>query len=336
MNPYLLTICFLTVMSLLTSSELTRFAMHFQENEAFKYAENEKEKIQEVVALNKLDLFMQHEAPPTTIEPIEPKIIEETKKPRKKREYRRIVPSLNINLDRPPNNSRLNLYLLEHSEKLKIKKEVAYEIAARLIRILYEAAYFFEPGCEYLVLDEVLNNKNLEACTWPDDLAALTFDDPKIQRIFYLMLKGEDSTFPLLHFIEFDKNVKSRGRSLQINLFFASPLLLKAIFNNDPLTQKIIDIRERIMAEIICQEESRKNLDKENARGRRDFSQRFQEECCFAFNDYHFETEEYLKFLDFTLGESGDTLFILDETTGIFKRERLATKRKTSSHAEKN
>jgi hypothetical protein len=205
MNAFILTLSFLVLISILTTNEVKHFINASLENIFYENhihtrqkAENalEKARLEDILSSHEeidfVDIFHK-EKPPIT-----------TKKTTPKRPKRSV--SLKFNLSRPPNNSRLNLYLVFFG-----KDSWHYEIAARLIRNLYSGCPDFDslPGAEYQLLNALTAKKEkMTTLAFPDELASIDLEHENLQHLLYFMLKGgtiKERHFPsFLNFVSFD------------------------------------------------------------------------------------------------------------------------------------
>ncbi len=311
MNPLLVTLTFLTLMSILTSSELVHYKQTALGRHLFDNHQIAKQTQEELIQTALFNDFREEQNENPKPRDPNPKQ-EETPKPPKN-------PSLNVNALRPPNNSRLNFYLVLNEEK----GTFLYETAAQLMRLLYGDTQFFQtvPNPEYQILDRL--KERAEACSefvYPDELATLSLGHPELQMIFYQMLKGEHAP-SLLRFITFDtKLTREQGK---INLCFAPEEILTAIFPNERIYQRIKQLREKLWYQIFFEET-------EHARTplKAEFTAAFEQ----ILNDYQLDTKLYKGYFDFGLSKPGNILLIEEPVTGIVHREKYhpRTRRRTS------
>lgn len=312
MSPYLMTLIFLTLMSVLTSSEVIRFSQHnigdrlythFQEG----LVESENEKAQA-----DLENFRMH------IKEVSQTDVEKPKRSSRKSSNRRSR-SLGFNLSRPPNNSRLNLYLIIHRYPIA---DYLYECTARLIRSLYSEAEFFKqiPNVEYRILNKLndLKEKTVDF-NYPDELSTLDFEEEELQKIFYLMLKGAEGCPSLLNYITFDDPQKLTRTTKKVNLMFAAPCVIEALFNNPDVSEQVITLRDHLWAEIIDQETNRLQRTKDEGKNRTIFKNEFKEGLEKILPSGIKPTE----FFDLSLGKLGNILFLKDPETDFIRREKL-------------
>lgn len=320
MNPYLLTLTFLMLMSVLTSSEVVRFSQNSLGNRLHNEYQESKDASETVRAHAALEDFRKHD--PTVIDEVE-----KEKKPsapqRKSSNSVRRSTSLGFNFARPPNNSRLNLYLLLHEEPHKDYPLSLYETAARLMRILYGDAKFYTPNAEYRVLDFLIEHKETtKDFSYPDELATMDLGEPELQAFFYCMLKGADERPSLLDFITFDKEGLTRERR-KINLMFADHRLIEALLNNSQMTENLLAARAALWEEILDQEAHRLERTKEECKGRN----QIRNELIAAYKKILLEAgldyePQYKWVFDLGLGHLGNILFIEDPKTGFVRREK--------------
>ncbi len=315
MNPLFITISFLMLMGVLTTSVVNNyvdstFASTLYRSHCQTYAlaqkEREKGRLHEykVAAYDAEDLARKKPRP------------EEKKEEKPKKPPVRSI-DLNFNLCRPPDNSRFNLNLLLNKDDSKAKI-TRYEIGAALLRHLYSEKPFFNEisHLEYHILDTLIAKK--QNVTDPDLLPKLTFDDEGVQNAFYQMLTVTPS---LLDYITFYQP-KHHGY-YKINLMFASPELVAAIFNHPIVTQAILDYRQGLWGRILEEEAHRKELDSKQCLSKTDIKEMFTQRVAEILSRENLAIEPFEKVCEFTLGKPGKVLFVTDPATGITLRQKL-------------
>lgn len=317
MQPYLLTLAFLTLMSILTSTEVVRFAESSMETRLYHDSLATGIEVEELRANSHLEDFRKHQPEDSQDEPeIKPK------EPKPQKNQKSSTPrrsrALGFNLDRPPNNARLNLYQLAPLTPL-------YDVTARLLRSLYKDAPFFDkvPQAEERLLAALIAKKEeSEKFLFPDELANLKFDDEEIQTLFHLMLKGHDQRPSLLHFITFDKITSTKGGSSKINFMFADERILRAVVDNDAACNELLALREKVLEEMISQEEKRLAKSEEKGKNRLEYKKQLTE--AFDAIVANAGLSSNLKpMFDFTLRTPGNVIFVTDEESGIVLREKI-------------
>jgi len=321
MNPYLFTITFLMIMGFLTSSETIRFTQSSLEHICYKGSRNCLVAAEELRELSRLEEFREEE-----VDDPYPKKKPETDL-KKSHDYVKKARALGINAARPPNNSRLNIFSLLHKQPNKDspKEFSLYEVAARLMRSLYKDEDFFKEIAlaEYRILDKLIEKKEeTVSFTTPDQLSSLQFEDDTLQKIFYQMLKGTKKASSLLNFITFDQ-VKGAEQARKINLLFADPLILKAIFPEESLAEKLIFHRDQIWEEIAYQETYRLETMQDQNKGRRDFSNELKKILEDVLISEGLNPDKYKsQVFDCTLNKPGNIIFLEDPHTGRLIREK--------------
>ncbi len=201
----------------------------------------------------------------------------------------RKIGKLGVNAARPPNNARLNLYALLHKEPHKNTPQEfsLYETTAKLMRILYSNEPFFQQikDAEYLILDKLIEKKE-------ETLTFATFDQTKEQE-----------------------------QARKINFLFADPEILRAIFNDNPIAEKLIEQRDQIWEKIDYQEKHRTELT--TGSNRTDFSHEIKEVLDQVLTSANLNPERYKSHVfDYTLGKPGTLIFLKDPLTGNLHREK--------------
>lgn len=319
MNPYLFTLVFLMMMSLLASSEVVRFSQATLEHKCYTDSRDELAEAQEMHALSQLDALKEEINPTPNHRPQAPS------KP-KKSSAKRII-SLQVNTARPPNNARLNIYNLLYLSSKYQGEFSLYETLACLMRNLYKEEPFFQQisRAEYLILDRLIDKKdNMASFTTPDELSTLNLGDDNLQEIFYYMFKGTKRAPPLLNYLTFDKvGTKGNSKKWKINLLFTDPHILKAIFPNQEIAEKIARGRAEIWEEIVDQENRRLNGSKEEGKGRTYFNKKLEAVLKEALEGKGLDYVAYEKIFDLTLGHSGNVIFLTDSETGNVTRTKF-------------
>lgn len=324
MSTYLYTLSFLLIMSLLTSSEMLKFTHDSVETRLYTQSQvilAEAEESRELAHLEQFRLIKNDQEP----------IPREKKKRASKKansKVRRSAP-LRFNTSRPPNNSRLNFYLLLFPEhQLKAAKNYSlYEVAARLMQILYGEHPLFQsiPGAERRILNRLLAQKEKAAqFTTPDELSSLPMEDTALQDLFYTLLTGTEDLPPLLNYITFDRgDAPLSGQRAKINLMSADPALLMAIFDNQQITDHVVAIRDALWEEIFDQEEHRLERTTETCKTRSQIKDILEEKVHLVFAEYGLNADRYKSgVFDYGLGDLGSILFLEDPLTGTMIRKK--------------
>lgn len=300
MNPLILTLTFLTLIGVLTSSELLQRAQGRVQRELVTASSERGALQQTMIARAEFDdLKLERSATPIS----HPRRCE-VKKSRPSRST-----PLHYNWARPPNNSRLNFFPL-----IQQNDEFCYQTAATLIRNLYGECSYFIPHVEYRLLDALMKQQSMAIdFESPDELATLDLGDRELQQIFYRMLKGEEAP-SLLLYITYD----SEGTRTQkkINLLFASPELIRAIFDGGSISDQIIALVDATWNEI---ESFNSGESLTRTAIRQQLAQKFES----LLERASMSTDEAKKRFDFTLGKSGTILLIEDPKTGTITRQKL-------------
>jgi hypothetical protein len=124
-----------------------------------------------------------------------------------------------------------------------------YVVLTRLLRNLYSEAPWWTQGLEYRIADQLVAQIDGKLPS-PDAIATVDMKDPRLQEIFYRMLKGGDNLPALLDFLTAEQS----GRTQPINFWHAPQELLAALFDSPTIAQAIVAKR----AELIQEMESRK------------------------------------------------------------------------------
>lgn len=308
MNPLFFTLTFLTLIGVLTSSEVTSTAKAHAQGKMLKSAVTRQMTADNAMQKALFEGLSEEIGEKTGMKRTSP--YERAKKP--------YAPNLNYNTSRPPNNSRLNFYAI-----IQEGDYFGYEVAARLIRNLYEKESYFTPHLEYRLLDALMAHKEeMEGFTYPDELAGIDFRDTELQSAFYAMLQESTSTPSLLNYITYDA-MGSRNQK-KVNLLFASPELLDAIFNDVTLCAQLEHLINEMWLNIV-QEDNQKEISERLTRTkiRQELTRRFDE----LLGSVRLGNVEAKKFFDFTLGKKGNVVFVIDEQSGALTRKKIPPRR---------
>lgn len=319
MNPYLISLTFLLLMSILTSSEVVRFSNGHFASRLYASTQQQEQIMQDAEAKALLDDFRGEQREKIAYDE------REEKAPKPGKRVRR-SPSLKFDRARPPNNSRLNFYQIIHGSPPKNFPLSLYDTAVRLMNNLYGEAAFFKavPQAAARIVNALIaENEKSGHFTTPDELATLTFDDPELQEVFYGMLKGREKCPSLLNFITFDR---AQRTDKKINLLFASKELIEALLNNPVLSEKLIAMRDRQWEEIFDHEAHRLERPKEQNKTRTDFKRELLAGYQALLLEAGLDYASYSNIFDFSLNKSGNVLFIEDLETGFIHREKHLSK----------
>ncbi len=329
MSPYLLTITFLTLMSLLTSTAV----MQFQE-ESLTSQIHERALIQQAdIERERQEALYQDCQPPPQEEKKTPPPEEHPTSNSSSNELK--FPALNYSFERPPNNGRYNIYLLMYPEQLpnawtRTKQHTDYyeKVGVHLLENLYGRESFFQevPRAASRLM-EALKEKKEEATDYlfPDELSALSFKDPELQAIFYKMLKGSQSYPSLLSYITFDKEL-GQSQKRNLNFLFASPELLLAFFDqNRRVVDALLKFREEFWQKVKAEEETR------GGKGRETLRQELKEAYEKVLTQGGLDPRFYGGMMDYSLGEKGTIILSQDPLTGVTKREKYFRKSRKMS-----
>lgn len=301
MIPLLLTTVYLFIMSLMVSSDLLETRILYSHRDLYLAALEKKEK----TAKHELATLQENRSPivESSVDP-EPKLEEPRVSPIQK------LPNLDYDLDRPPNNARINFYDLLFYEKGDL-----YEHMATLLRQLYQK--IIPQGTEYQLLEALLEKKEeAQDFVFPDELATLVFEDQKIQDIFHQILAGGEDHPSLLLFITFDK--QTTRVSKKINFLFASREIL-LVFFPETLVESLLQSRTALWAAI---KDQHTDLPEEDRLTRRKISQKAQ--ALFKEELEKSKTDPQLSdFFEFTLGKKGSILLIEDPLTHQIERKKI-------------
>jgi hypothetical protein len=176
-----------------------------------------------------------------------------------------------LHLDLIPHHAKLNLKALYKESEEMIKKDFSdatgpyYEMAAYLLRVLYQDCPFFRKvqRAEYLLLDTILASTTTKRSSQrhydfskqlvvsAEGLANVRLEDPSLQDLLYHILKGgeylnnegKSMSYPsLLDFVILEPN----RMKLTISAHHASTEVLAAVLGNSEAARNLIAYRESL------------------------------------------------------------------------------------------
>ena len=330
MNSYLCTITFLAIMGLLTSSEMIQYHASSFEKQCYTQSRNLLVATEEIRDLSQIEELRTSKNPQADKkEPME-KGKSELELTKSKPKY---VKALGVNMARPPNNSRLNLYTLLHKEPHpNLPKEFSlYQVTARLMRNLYSEEPFFKNvhDAEHRILEKLIEKKELTLhFTTPDQLSELNLENEALQKVFFQMLKGTRNTPSLLHYITFD-NIKKTEQKRKINLLFADPHIIHAIFPEGNTATQLLIRRSQVLDTIEHQEANKSKISVDNSKGREDLYKELKRALEEVLSSAGFNAKQYKAHVfDYRLSKPGTIMFIEDSKTHTITREKYIPSRR--------
>ncbi|MEG0036833.1 MAG: hypothetical protein RSB82_00295 [Victivallaceae bacterium] len=239
------------------------------------------------------------------------------------------VKSLNIDFNRLPNNSRINLYgFLNEPEELRNNPASWYAILGRFLR----KNYLEKPGFpinrinfEWDILNAILLQKariiSGEEKVDPDILGTLVFPNPELAEAVYLLLTGFDDNPSILNYLDYE--VKKPG-FCKLNFMFVDPLLLSAVIDHQEAFNKLRALQLKTLQEVRDREEEflrNKSLkDKPFLKNRTCFKLELNESVSIILAEYDLLPILNKKLFEFTLGKPGDYIFLSNSDTGVVTR----------------
>lgn len=316
MNPLLFTITFLTLMGILTSSEIAKYSADTHSHYLYLEHQNTSRAKELIVQTSYFTEYKQTQSDTPKKQESKP----EQSTPTERIRYSK---SLNYNKNRPPNNSRLNFYFLFHP---KTEDPFHYETAAKLLQNLYGNQEFFSkiPNAAHTLLDALIAHKEeTKDFIYPDELATIDLGNANLQRLFVKMLKGAEGYPSLLNFITFDKPGNSSNKQ-KVNFMFVSSELMHAIAPT--IAPKLIALQKQHWEQIEFQEKHRDDLElwKNRTTLKTELAIEFDE--IVRSGDCNVETIKNR--FDFALSDPGNILFIEDKASGLCLREKYIKKLK--------
>lgn len=327
MHPLILTFAFLMLMTTMVTTEMKRFVSHISKdalNLDYLSARSTAERESTLSLFHALkDQTMTEKKKPT-----KKSRNNKEKKPKKPSPLR----SLNYDLACPPNNARLNFYVVLIDDEKKL-----YEPAARLLRNLYGHTSFFQNDSllEYKLLDAlILKREEAKGFLFPDELAKIALEGD-LQTAFSQLLRGGfdekgSRLVPLTDYISFTNDCNEN-----VNLLFASQPVLEAVLGNNQVVEKLLLLRSELWPQIIEQEENYKNMTVGLTRTtiKKDLEKSFDS----IVSEAGMDVVDFKKKFDFSLGKAGNYLMTTDPETGLPIREKLVQvpKKTAAENAEK-
>lgn len=313
MYPYLIVMTFLLLFSLFTSSELNRHVTAIFREKSFSNYICERESTQK---LKQQALLQQFKSVVHAKDPSDLEIVKEIEKPspisektpsqKKKRSYK-----LNFDLNRPPDNARVNIRHFLLDSETKIGKKCQIEIFENLLVHLYGNASFFQkiPSFEKIISAALLREKDkLLDGQFADEIGVLSFEDEEMRDAYYKILKGEGEYPSLLHYLALDSITRSK-----INLLFSSPELIRTLLDHESASNRLIDHRNDLLAQMCC---------KETELTRSQISKSLREYMDIIIEEENLP-EEYKQLFDYYVGKPGRLIFSKDPITNKIRYEKI-------------
>lgn len=232
--------------------------------------------------------------------------------------FRKRNRSLNLDISRPPNNSRINLYavLLEP----EASREESLSWFSILSRLLVQKYLIKETLKEYtpedvnkLLLNIIKNKQKLLDLSLrnpsPDILFQLSLEDKKLSGLLnHLLIGGED--FPsLLCFL--DCTPKKSVNFCKLNFLFLDSYILEAIFPKTSLLCALQEIQQKVFNEVLEREKDFKQSPSHQAlKTRSEFKSELKEKVSKVLLDSGYNVLFEKNFFDFSLGKIGSYFLI--------------------------
>lgn len=324
MSPLVITTAFLAFFSIMTTHALNRFVDHTRHEQFYLKAHEQKttlayEKEAALYAEKRVKL-----KDPGRNRGGDEDLLKPEPSPSHKDHPR----SLKIDLHRPPDNSRLNLYLLVEGKEFQATPEELHRplLFQKLLDLLYADFPPFQqiPDASLQLLTHLTQAKDqIQELQNPEELATIDLEDPSLQELLYLLLRGEGCP-SLLEYVTLRQPHTDRSyREMKLNLYFCKPELLSIIFENDALAFELHKIRSELLQEALLQEENRLEMAFRDGQNRTYFDKALK----IAFSDlmmrHGLNEKEVTCLFEFTLGKMGSLLTYRDEETGLQVRQRL-------------
>lgn len=256
---------------------------------------------------------------------------------KKKQQYR----LLHVPFSRPPNHSRLNLYaFLSEQPDVREHSMSWYAIFSRLIKRVYVDTGHFPNEAPALVVNALLSKKEeilLAAQTLGEDSLSTIVFPGEVSDMIYRMLQGSDLYPSLLNFLQYEKK---NAAQCKLNLFFMHSLLLEAVLNHPQAYRQIDALRKDILERVRYQEQEIQTYKQaavlELFKTRTDFRKELQDQAQILLSQYDLLDVLNKKCFDYTLGSTGDYLFITNPYTHIDVRVKCSLKTSIDSSASHN
>lgn len=236
--------------------------------------------------------------------------------------------SLSIDILRPPDNSRINLYaFLLESESFRNHQFSWFSILSRLIVQEYLTknvlSEYTQEDVNNLLLAIIENKQKLFDLSLndfsPEALLQLSFQDKALSNLLsHLLVGGED--FPsILCFLDFTPK-KSLG-FCKLNFLFLDSCILKAIFTEPSIVDSLQKIQQKILSEILEREETFQ-LSSSNhiLKTRTDFKKELKEAVLTVLLDKNYNIFIEKNIFDFSLGKVGSYFLIKESQSHCISR----------------
>lgn len=308
MNPLLFTLTFLSLIGILTSSELSKRG--FDQMNTYSLTSSKQ---MEVAKDNALQKALFDDLKCETMPVSKPRLKKSPKVTKKSPAARK----LRFDIHRPPNNARLNLYSVIQEEDPILKQTVV-----RLLHTLYNKSATYSQDTPERLIHRLIELKDLSkefGCE--EQLSTLDLQNEDLQAFFYEILKGGVSGDSLLHYIHYQPSSNRSQR--KINILFAPEALLDAFFESklaaDSVKQAVQSCWETINT-------YQSDINSHDSLTRTHIRQQLSAQFDQLLSKADLDADLYRKYFDFTLGKPGDILIIEEPKSGKIIRQRVLPK----------
>lgn len=226
--------------------------------------------------------------------------------------------SLNLDMSRPPDNSRINLYAILLEPEASRQEPLSW--FSILSRLLVQKYLVKETLKEYtsedvnkLLFDIIKNKQKLLELSLrnpsPDILFELSPEDKRLSKLLnHLLIGGED--FPsLLCFL--DCTPKKSINFCKLNFLFLDSYILETIFLKSSLLRALQEIQQKVFNEVLEREKDFRHVPSHQAlKTRSEFKSELKEMVSKALLDSDYNVLLEKNFFDFSLGKIGGYFLI--------------------------
>lgn len=246
--------------------------------------------------------------------------------------------SLQVPVQCPPDNSRLNLYSILKESPSEQARECSWnKIFLRLLYREYVRTGVLQPGEPEMFLEILHAHQDYIVQhaeeNKPDVITTLPVTG-RDREILYSLLQGKDHTRPILHLLNFS----SKATAKKVNFLFMDTALLYALVDRSEVVLELQQLRLEVWTQIKQKEDALSSKDSQSTliawKNRSEFRKDLQLGVEKILSQHGYYDLLHRNVLDFTLGKSGSYLFLLNKNTGREERRWYQYKKDTLDSGE--
>ncbi len=331
MFPYLLTFMYILGICILSSGE----AKYFNKLESLTQIKKDEDQlryyIKSLTAQSNYFDFINVKQKLDNVENLSSfKKIEKETTSSKISHYQKRNKSLNIDVLRPPDNSRINLHaILLEPESLRGDYFSWFSILSRLIVQEYltkDVLSEYTPEDVNRLLLAIIDNKQLLLNlsldnSSPDLLSQISLKDAFLSKLLNHLLVGGENFSSILCFL--DCTPKKNLGFCKLNFLFLDNCILKAIFPNSSIVDSLQEIQQNFFREILEREENfQKSSSNQLLKTRTEFKLELKEAVLSVLLNHQCNVFIDKNIFDFSLGKKGSYFLIKKSQSHCISRFR--------------